>query len=176
MKATKVILVQDVPNLGEEGDVKLVAPGYARNYLIPRGLALLWNRANVALIESRRHQIQKRKEEKRKKAMDLKTLLESEPITLVMPAGEKGKLFGSVTAAVIVEALQKKGIQIERKRVEVPGHGIKMVGTYKVPVHIYEDQRATLTVLVKAQGSESGEAAEQETSEASSEAVSTQAE
>ncbi|MEM5948191.1 50S ribosomal protein L9 [Spirochaetia bacterium 38H-sp] len=165
MKSTKVILTADVPNLGEEGDVKTVAPGYARNYLVPRGLALIFNKASQALIESRRHKIEKKKAEKREKAKDLKTRLESEELTIYMQAGEKGKLFGAVTSALIAEELQKKGIVVEKKRIDVPGHGIKMIGKYKVSVSIYEDEKAILSINVKAEGQQEEEKKEENSSQ-----------
>ena len=95
----KVILNEDVINLGEEGDVVVVKPGYARNFLLPRGKAVRFNKANEAIFASRAAAIEKRKEEKRKQSSSLKEQLEKVEITLVLSAGESGKLFGSVTNA-----------------------------------------------------------------------------
>ncbi len=92
----KVILNQDVVGLGEEGDIKEVASGYARNYLLPRKLAVLHSKENLANLERRRTAIETRKQEKRVEAQSLKERLEAEEVRIVAPAGENGKLFGSV--------------------------------------------------------------------------------
>lgn len=149
----KVILNKDIPNLGEEGDIKDVARGYARNYLIPKSLVMPYTRDALSILESRREQLTQRREEKQKAALDIKTRLETEPLVLEMPAGERGRLFGSVTTATIVDALAASGISIERKRVEIPEKTIKSVGTTRVRVRLYGDEEAELRVIVKAAGS-----------------------
>ncbi len=147
----KIILKQYVPNLGEEGDVCDVAAGYGRNYLIPKDLALSYTKQNIAIIESKRDAIEKRKDEKRKSAQGLKERLESETIEITMPAGETGKLFGSVTSATVMEALEKNGIEIERKRIEIPGATIKNVGNHEIRIKLYENETATVTLSVISQ-------------------------
>ncbi len=144
----KIILNQDVHNLGEEGDVVVVKDGYARNYLLPKGHAVLFNKANQAVFASRAATIEKRKEEKRKAAFSLKERLDSMTLTIAVSAGESGKLFGSVTNSVVQEALAKEGVEIERKRIEVASHAIKMVGTYTVRVRLYEGESAEVKVEV----------------------------
>lgn len=144
----KIILNQDVHNLGEEGDVVVVKDGYARNYLLPKGFAVLFNRANQALFASRSAAIEKRKEEKRKAAASLKDRLDEMTLTLAVSAGDSGKLFGSVTNAMIQEALAKEGIEVERKRIEVATHAIKMVGSYTVKVRLYEGESAQIKIEV----------------------------
>ncbi len=144
----KIILNQDVHNLGEEGDVVVVKDGYARNFLLPKGYAVLFNKANQSLFASRTAAIEKRKEEKRKAATSVKEQLDSMNLTLVVSAGESGKLFGSVTNAMVQEALAKNGIEIERKRIEVATHAIKMVGSYSVKVRLYEGESAQVKIEV----------------------------
>jgi len=144
----KIILNKDVYNLGEEGDVCEVARGYARNYLFPKELALAYTRENIAKIENRRSAIEKRKEEKRNSALSLKERLDGKEITLKMNAGQGGKLFGSVTNAMIADELQKEGIEIERKKIEVASNQIKMIGTYPVRVKLYENNDAQLKIKV----------------------------
>ncbi len=145
----KVILNHDVPNLGELGDVKDVAAGFARNYLLPRGLAFPYSPSVVNMFEKRKSEIEARKAEKRNASMDMKTRLEAEDLVLDMPAGQNGKLFGGVSNATIADELLKKGIQIDRKHIEVPGRVVKSVGNYKVTVRLYEKNEATLRVSVK---------------------------
>ena len=110
----KIILNQDVVGLGEEGDIREVAEGYARNYLLPRKLAVAHNRQSLAQFTSRKSAIEGRKDEKRKEAMGLKERLEAEELQFTMPAGESGKLFGSVNNALIGAELEKRGYSIEK--------------------------------------------------------------
>jgi len=150
----KVILNVDVKHLGEEGDVKNVANGYARNFLLPRNLAVPYNDATVAIFEAKKAEIEARKEQKRKDSASLKEKLEGLEVELIMPAGANGKLFGSVTNNVVAEALAKLGYEIERKRIEIAGSAIKAVGNYKVTVKLYEAQTAEVKVNVKPQETE----------------------
>ena len=153
----KVILNVDVKSLGEEGDVKNVANGYARNFLLPRNLAVPYNEATVAMFEARKAEIEARKEQKRKDSASLKDKLEALTLEVVMPAGANGKLYGAVSAHVVAEALAKQGFEIERKRIELPGAAIKSVGTFKVTIKLYESQTAEVHVAVKAQNIEGSE-------------------
>jgi len=147
----KVILNQDVKHLGEEGDIKDVANGYARNYLFPRNLALPCNDVTIAHFESRKAEIEAKKDAKRADAASIKEKLEATVLTLVMPAGTNGKLYGAVTNQTIADNLIKHGFEIERKRIEVPGLTFKSVGKYHVYVHLYESATAEVQVIVEAQ-------------------------
>lgn len=157
----KVILNVDVKSLGEEGDVKNVANGYARNFLLPRNLAVPYNEATVAFFESRKAEIEARKEQKRKDSASLKEKLEASPVELNMPAAANGKLYASVTAHVVADAIAKLGFEIERKRIEIPGNVIKSVGNYKAVIHLYEAQTAEVHIAVKAQTVEGSAPAEE---------------
>lgn len=150
----KVILNCDVPNLGEEGDICEVARGYARNFLIPRNMVLMHNRQNSALIEGRRAAIEQRKVEKRTQASSMKEQIEAEPLVFTMAAGDRGKLFGSVTTATIVDELDKRGISVERRKVDIPDGTIKSVGTHTVRVRLYGEEEAELTVRVETEAVE----------------------
>jgi large subunit ribosomal protein L9 len=144
----RVILNQDVPNLGELGDVKEVAPGYARNFLFPRSLAFLFNGKTKALFEKRTSEIEALKASKRNDSSSLKEKLEAEEITVSVPAGQNGKLYGAVTNATVYDELLKKGIEVDRKKIEVPGRSIKSVGNYKVIVKLYEKEEASVRLVV----------------------------
>ena len=150
----KVILNQDVKHLGEMGDVKNVANGYFRNYLFPRGLAVPYNDVTVAYFESRKEEIEARKEQKRKDSASLKEKLEGLLVELVMPAGSNGKLYGAVTSLTVAEYLAKQGFEIERKRIEIPGVTIKTVGNYHATIRLYEAQTAEIKIAVKGQTSD----------------------
>ncbi|MDR1248315.1 MAG: 50S ribosomal protein L9 [Treponema sp.] len=147
----KVILNKDLAPLGEEGDIKDVAKGYARNFLFPRGIAMPYTDRTVAILESRRSEIEARKEEKRQDALGLKEKLEALELLIVMPAGANGRLYGAVTGQTLADELARQGFQIERKRIELPGNTFKSVGKYKVTVKLYESAAAELTVTVEGQ-------------------------
>jgi large subunit ribosomal protein L9 len=155
----KVILNQDVVGLGEEGDIKDVANGYARNYLLPQKLAVPHTHEYLVILEHKRASIEKRKEAKRLEAAGLKERLEAEEIRFSVPAGENGKLFGSVSNVNVAVELEKKGFQIEKKRIEIPEHTIRSVGIYKIRIRLYDKEEATVKLVVEATvqpGSSSG--------------------
>ncbi len=145
----KVILNQDVIGLGEEGDIKDVADGYARNFLLPKKLAVPHTKEFLVALEHKRVSIEKRKEEKRKEAAGLKERLEAEELRFAVPAGENGKLFGSVSNVNVAVELEKKGFQIEKKRIEIPEHTIRNVGTYKIRIRLYDKEEATIKLVVE---------------------------
>jgi len=147
----KVILNKDLATLGEEGDVKEVAKGYARNYLFPRGIALPYTSRMIKVIEGRRAEIEARKEQKRLDARGIKEKLDTLELSLTMPAGANGKLYGAVTNQTIADELAKHGFQIERKRIELAGNGFKSVGKYKAAIKLYENQSAEIVVTIIAQ-------------------------
>ncbi|MDC7239944.1 MAG: 50S ribosomal protein L9 [Spirochaetales bacterium] len=167
----KIILNQDISSLGEEGDVKVVADGYARNFLIPKKLAVPYNKANLNMFEQKKVAIEKRKEAKRKDAMGVKERLSGEELVISMPAGEKGKLFGAVTAATIVEELAKMGVAIVKKNVEIPGHSIKVTGTSTITIKLYGGETAELKVTVKGEIVEGSARPEAKAEEAPAEEV-----
>lgn len=153
----KVILNTDVANLGEEGEVKEVKRGYARNYLIPKGFVLPFNKQTSAVLESRKAAIEKRKTEKKNMAKDLKEKLEAVEINLKMPAGDTGKLFGSVTNATVAEELEKLGFTIERKKIDLPEHNLKMSGNYQVKVKLYGNETAQIKISINMEKKETEE-------------------
>ena len=145
----KVILNQDVLNLGEEGDVCKVADGYARNYLFPQNLAVPYTRQYIVLFDQKKEQIEKRKAEKHAAAISLKEKIEAlGSLEIKMPAGEGDKLFGSVNNAMIADQLAASGIEVERKKIELGTSAIKMIGTYPVKVKLYNNETAELKVIV----------------------------
>ena len=147
----KVILNKDLSPLGEEGDVKDVARGYARNYLFPRNIAVPYNEKTIKLFEIRKEEISARKQEKRKDAAGIKEKLESLVIEISVPAGANGRLYGAVTSQTVADELAKHGHQIERKRIELIGANIKSVGKYKAQVKLYESASAEISISVLGQ-------------------------
>ncbi|RUM87915.1 MAG: 50S ribosomal protein L9 [Thermodesulfatator sp.] len=143
----EVILRAHVPKLGKPGDVVRVKDGYARNYLLPKGLAIPANRKNLAAMERERRIILAKAERERKKHMSVAERLEALTLTIPQRVIEEDRLYGSVSAQDIVAELEKQGIQISRKQVllEAP---IKTLGEYEVPIRISPEVVATLKIQV----------------------------
>ena len=169
----KIILNQDVPNLGEEGDVCVVKDGYARNYLLPTGAAVLYNNENLSIFKSRAAAIEKRKVAKREASASLKEKLDTVTLKLVVSASDSGRLFGSVTSLMIQEELAKLGFSIERKRIEVASHTIKQVGMYSARVHLYENESSVIKLDVVSEAAE--KAAQRAAEKAAKEAAEAEA-
>lgn len=150
----KVILHTDVIGLGEEGDVCDVKPGYARNFLLKRSMAVAYSKHNLTVLEQRRRTIEVRKDEKRQAASSMKERMQGLELQFSMTAGDTGKLFGSVTNANIASKLAELGYEIDRKRIEIPEHSIKQVGEHAVTIRLYEKEQAEVRVIVEAQSGE----------------------
>jgi large subunit ribosomal protein L9 len=151
--AVEVILRDDVPNLGHIGEVVRVKPGYARNYLLPRGLAIEANRKNLRVLEHQKRIIAAKAERDRKDAEGHAKRLEGLELRVQARVGEEGRLFGSVTNLDVERLLAAKGFQIDRRRIQL-AEPIKHLGTYPVPVQLGRDVRATIQVVVEAQETE----------------------
>ena len=143
----KIILRQDVDELGLEGDILHVANGYGRNYLIPKGIALEATPQNKKALELQRKKIEVRRVKAREEAENLKLKVEGIVITLSQKAGEEGKLYGSVTSMDIASGLEKQGIVIDRRKIllEKP---IKTLGEFEGPIKIYPEVIAAIKVVV----------------------------
>jgi len=143
----EVILREDVEKLGIRGEVVKVAPGYARNYLLPKKLAVAANESNKKIVEQER-QAHLRKEVKLKsEAEDLSKLLTGVSVTIAQKAGENDQLFGSVTAKDVAEALAAKNFIIDRRKIHLE-EPIRQLGEFKVPVRLHKDVTAEVDVLV----------------------------
>ncbi len=155
----KVILLEEVRGKGGEGDVVDVAQGFAENFLFPRHIAIKATKGNLKQLEERRHNIAKREEKRLADAAALKEVLESKPVTVEARIGEEGQLFGSVTSAMIADAVAKQlDAQIDRKRIG-RSQAIKMAGRHEVDVNLYRDINAVVTVLVGVEDEPEPEAA-----------------
>jgi len=143
----EVILREDIDNLGTRGQVVKVAPGYARNFLLPKRLAVAATDANRKIVEQER-QAHLRKEAKFKAdAEDLSKLLNGVSVTITQKSGENDQLFGSVTSKDIADALAAKNFNIDRKKIQL-ADPIKQLGEFKVPVKLHKDVTAEITVTV----------------------------
>lgn len=142
-----VILREDIDKLGARGQLVKVAPGYARNFLLPKRLAVEATEANRKIVEQER-QAHLRKEAKLKtEAEDLGKLVEGVSITIPQKAGENDQLFGSVTAKDIADALAAKNFTIDRRKVHLE-EPIKQLGEFKVPIRLHREVTAEVTVNV----------------------------
>jgi large subunit ribosomal protein L9 len=149
----EIILRQDVDELGLEGDIVNVAKGYARNYLIPKGIALETSPQNIKALELQRKKIEVKRLKAKEEAEELKQELEKMEVSFSQKAGEEGKLFGSVTSMDIASHLEKQGIIIDRRKIilEKP---IKSLGEFEVAVKIYPEVTGSLKVIVVPEGGE----------------------
>jgi large subunit ribosomal protein L9 len=149
----EVILREDVAHLGHIGDVVKVKPGYARNYLLPRGLAVMADKRNMGRLEHERRIATERRERVLAASRGLAEKLRSTRVTIKARAGEEGKLYGSVTNIDVEKALADKGIVIERRRIRLDDP-IKALGEHQVTVHLSVGVDAAVTVVVEAIQSE----------------------
>jgi large subunit ribosomal protein L9 len=147
----EVILREHVDNLGHRGDVVKVAPGYARNYLLPRKLALPVNEGNKRVIDRERKLAETRELEERQQAEAVANRLTQIELTLSRRVGDTEQLYGSVTTADIADALLEKGLEIDRKRIHLD-EPLKSLGEFTVPVKLHRDVTAQLKVHVAKQG------------------------
>jgi len=145
----ELILKKTVETLGEEGDIVKVKPGYARNYLIPKKMAVLANKANLAQLEQEKASIEARREKQRQEAESLSKKIAGAVITIKHRVGEEDKLFGSVTAADISEKLAKMDIQIDKKNILL-SEPLKTLGEFNVPVKVGYQMTSDITVQVAA--------------------------
>ena len=151
MSQVKLILTESIHSLGEAGDLVIVKPGFARNFLIPQGKAILATASRVSELEHNKRIVA----EKAALALDdlnaAKAKLDSVTIEVSARAGEEGKLFGSVTTAQIAERLGEQGFAIDRRRIELR-EPIKEVGEHRVPIKLHREIHASIKLIVHADG------------------------
>lgn len=147
----KVLLTRDIEKIGKAGQVKTVADGYARNYLIPKGLAIIATEGAVRQAETIRKAEERRQAQLFAQAQAVAAQLADTTLTFHARAGETGKLYGSITAADIVEAImEQKGIEIDKRKVELR-EPLRLVGTHKVPVRLAANLEAEVKVVIEAE-------------------------
>jgi large subunit ribosomal protein L9 len=143
----EIILRQAVENLGKTGDVVNVKPGYARNYLLPHGLAYEATPGNLKRIQQERDRLEAAENERRGTAQGLAEKLEQVSLTFSARVGDEGKLFGSVTATDIAQQLEAQGYHIEKRQIDLH-EPIKALGVYRVPVRLHADVKPEVRVWV----------------------------
>ncbi len=143
----KVILQKDVSNLGDAGDIKEVADGYARNYLLPRNLVIVANDSSKQAIEHQNKLIKLKKEKRKKDSEKLADNISGLEIKIIAQVGEEGKLFGSVTSMDLAKELKKQGFQLDKRKI-VLENPIKTIGEYDIPLKLDEGLTTTVKVIV----------------------------
>ena len=143
----EIILRQGVENLGKPGDVVKVKAGYARNYLLPHGLAYEATPGNLKRIQQERERLEAAENERRTAAQGLAEKFEQVSLTFSARVGEEGKLFGSVTAADIAQQLEAQGFHVEKRQIDLH-EPIKALGVYRVPVRLHADVKPEVRVWV----------------------------
>ena len=156
MANVKLILVESIHRLGEAGDLVSVKPGFARNFLLPQGKALLATESRVKEFEHKRRIAEEKAAKEMKDLQAVKKQLEALRIEVGARAGDSGKLFGSVTAAQIADKVEAAGLKIDRRRIDLRDP-IKEVGEHKVSVKLLRELVAQLTVVVVSEGGPSPE-------------------
>lgn len=143
----KLILVQDVANLGVKGDVVTVKDGYGRNFLIPRSMAIIANKSNIAHNEEILRQSARKREGNRKATLELAEQLKSVKLTIAVKTGEDDRIFGTVTTQQIADLLQEKGFNVDRKRISINDE-IKSLGEFAATVTLMPDIKPEVTFWV----------------------------
>lgn len=144
---THVLLQADVENLGTGGEVVKVRPGFARNYLLPRGLAVQATPSNLARVEELKKAAAARKSQEVAAAQELAKKLEGSSVKIARSFGDEGKMYGSVTSKDIVEAFEKNGLSFDRKNIHLP-EPLKTLGSFDVPVKLHSTVSINLKVEV----------------------------
>lgn len=147
----EVILKQAVEKLGEEGERVNVANGYARNYLLPKGLAIKATKQNIAILQHEKNVIEQREKKEIKSAQKIANKIRSLSCVLKRQVGEKDKLFGSVTSNDIAEFLQENGVEIDRRKIQLE-EPIKTLGTVRVPIKVHTEVTVELKVKIQKEG------------------------
>ena len=149
MKNLKVILRQDVAELGQSGDIVTVKPGYARNFLLPRGMAFEATNANIRQLEEEKRKGEARSKQQYLEAKRRASQLESVSLTFHANAGDEGKLFGSITSADIAERLKEQNLdfEVDKRDIEIE-EPIKSLGVYNVPVRLHTEVKPEIKVWV----------------------------
>jgi large subunit ribosomal protein L9 len=144
----KVIFLKDIPQTGKKGETKEVSSGYARNYLIPNGLALEATPGHLKELKMREETRAKKTDREVKEAQNTAAKLSGKEVTVKVRAGEEGRLFGSVTPADIAAALSSEGIKVDKKKIE-PAEHIKSLGRHTAQVRLHPEVSVPITIVVE---------------------------
>lgn len=146
----KVVLLKDVKGTGKAGEIKEVADGYARNFLLKNNLAKIADKTQITINQSQQQSAAYHKEQERQAALALQQKLNGKTVTLGIKSGENGKIFGSIISKEVASALQNSGFDIDKRKI-VLNDAIKSIGNYKIAIKLYPEIVATINLQVIAQ-------------------------
>ena len=143
----KVILAQDAPNIGKVGEVVVVKDGYARNFLIPKGIAMDFNPQNLKAVEEKKKKIEFQSKKSKDDAAALGQKLENISCTVAVKVIEEDRIFGSITVEMIQKALESEGLNIDKKYIQLEEH-IKKLGVYQIPIKLHPEVTVSCKVWI----------------------------
>ncbi|QSZ27345.1 50S ribosomal protein L9 [Aceticella autotrophica] len=146
----KVILNKDVKGIGKAGEIVNVSDGYGRNYLLPKGLATDATKANLHALNEKKKAEEKKRQQEMEKAQEIAKKIALETIVLKVKAGENGKLFGSITSKDIQDVLNRKGFDIDKKKINLP-EAIRSTGSFNVDIKLYPGVSAKVKIQIEAE-------------------------
>ncbi|MDI6604812.1 MAG: 50S ribosomal protein L9 [Thermoanaerobacteraceae bacterium] len=146
----KVILNKDVKGIGKAGEIVNVSDGYGRNYLLPKGLAADATKANLHALNEKKKAEEKKRQQEIEKAQEMAKKIALETIVLKVKAGENGKLFGSITSKDIQDVLNRKGFDIDKKKINLP-EAIRSTGSFNVDIKLYPGVSAKVKIQIEAE-------------------------
>ncbi|MFT6836441.1 MAG: large subunit ribosomal protein L9 [Francisellaceae bacterium] len=147
----EIILKEKVENLGKLGQVVNVKSGYARNFLVPHGKAVIATKDNIAVFEKQKSELEKLEKERYSVAQSLADKIEGKTFKISAQAGEEGKLFGSIGTKEIADTISAVGVEVEKRHVRMPEGIIRQVGEYQLSIHLAIDVDVNITVSVEAE-------------------------
>ena len=147
----EIILLEKISKLGDPGDLVIVKPGYARNFLIPTGKAIRANEENKAEYEQRKLSLEKAELERKSSALELADKLKSLEISISVPVSEEGTLYGSIETREISDAINAQGLEVEKGTIRLPEGALKAVGEYKLDIELHPEisQEISITILAE---------------------------
>ena len=147
----EIILLEKIQNVGNLGDTVSVKPGFARNYLIPQGKAVLVTPANIAEFEARRAELEGQQADALGAAQARAQALAGLAITIARKAGDEGRLFGSVGTQDVADTITESGIEVQRSEIRLPVENLRQTGEYEVGVHLHADVEAVVSLMIEAE-------------------------
>ena len=147
----EIILLEKINKLGDPGDLVIVKPGYARNFLIPTGKAIRANEENKAEYEQRKASLEKAETERKSTALELAEKLKSVKITIPVPVSEEGTLYGSIGTREISDAINIHGLEVEKGTIRLPEGTLKELGEYELDVELHPEVIEKISIIISAE-------------------------
>ena len=146
----EIILLEKISKLGDPGDLVIVKPGYARNFLIPTGKAIRANEENKAEYEQRKASLEKAESERKSSALELADKLESLKVSIQVPVSEEGTLYGSIGTREISDAINVRGLEVEKGTIRLPEGALKELGEYQIDIELHPEVIQKISITISA--------------------------